>query len=85
MGAEYHRLTGRDLLRATTRKCTMKNDEVIEWAAIPPKRYGTYKWPTLEQLHRKLFQTGLPGAHDALVDVEATMRRYFKLREMGVL
>lgn len=85
LGCEYHRVTGKDPLRKIARACTMKNDEIIEWAAIPPHRYGSYKWPTLEQLHRKLFKTGVPDAHDALVDVEATVRCYFELRRRGVI
>jgi DNA polymerase III epsilon subunit-like protein len=85
LGCEFHRVAGRDPLRSKPKACTMKNDDIIEWAAIPPHRYGSYKWPTLEQLHRKLFQTGVPDAHDALVDVEATVRCYFGLRGRGVI
>lgn len=85
LGCEYHRVTGKDPLKKLRKACTMKNDDVIEWAAIPPHRYGSYKWPTLEQLHRKLFKTGVPDAHDALVDVEATVRCYFGLRAQGVI
>lgn len=85
LGCEFYRLTGKDPLRSKPKACTMKNDDIIEWARIPPKRYGTYKWPTLEQLHRKLFKTGIPDAHDALVDVEATVRCYFGLQKKGVI
>lgn len=85
LGCEYYRVTGEDPLRSLSRSCTMKNDDIIAWAAIPPKRYGSFKWPTLEQLHRKLFGKGIPAAHDALVDVEATVRCYFGLRERGVI
>jgi DNA polymerase III epsilon subunit-like protein len=85
LGCEYHRLTGKDPLKRKPKACTMKNDDIIEWAAIPPHRYGSYKWPTLEQLHHKLFKTGVPDAHDALVDVEATVRCFFGLRAQGVI
>ena len=85
LGCEYHRLTGQDPLKTVRKACTMKNDDIIEWAAIPPFRYGSYKWPTLEQLHGKLFGDGVPDAHDALVDVEATVRCYFGLRAAGVI
>ncbi len=85
LGCEFYRTTGKDALRRVRKACTMKDAAIIAWAAIPPKRYGTYKWPTLEQLHRKLFRTGIPAAHDALVDVEATVRCYFGLRERGVI
>ena len=85
LGCEYHRISGKDPLKVKPKACTMKNDDIIEWAAIPPHRYGSYKWPTLEQLHRKLFKAGVPDAHDALVDVEATVRCYFGLRSQGVI
>jgi DNA polymerase III epsilon subunit-like protein len=85
LGCEYHRVAGRDPLRSKPKACTMKNDDIIEWAGIPPFRYGSFKWPTLEQLHKKLFKTGVPDAHDALVDVEATVRCYFGLRGKGVI
>jgi len=85
LGCEYHRVSGQDPLRSKPKACTMKNDDIIEWAAIPPHRYGSYKWPTLEQLHRKLFQAGVPNAHDALVDVEATVRCFFGLLKRGVI
>ncbi|TXF84725.1 3'-5' exonuclease [Neolewinella aurantiaca] len=85
LGCEFYRSTGKDPLKRKPKACTMKNDDIIEWAAIPPFRYGSYKWPTLEQLHRKLFKAGVPDAHDALVDVEATVRCYFGLRAQGVI
>lgn len=85
LGCEYHRIIGQDPLRSKPKACTMKNDDIIEWAAIPPHRYGSYKWPTLEQLHHKLFNAGVPDAHDALVDVEATVRCFFGLLERGVI
>ncbi|MEM9928318.1 MAG: 3'-5' exonuclease [Bacteroidota bacterium] len=85
LGCEFYRSTGKDPLLRVRKACTMKDDAIIAWAAIPPKRYGTYKWPTLEQLHRKLFNTGIPAAHDALVDVEATVRCWVGLKEKGVI
>lgn len=85
LGCEFYRLTGKDPLKRKPKACTMKNDAIIAWAAIPPLRYGAYKWPKLEQLHHKLFRVGVPDAHDALVDVEATVRCYFGLRERGVI
>lgn len=85
LGCEFFRTSGKDPLLGIRKACTMKDDAIIAWAAIPPKRYGTYKWPTLEQLHRKLFNTGIPAAHDALVDVEATVRCWVGLKGEGVI
>jgi len=62
--------------------CTMK--EATNYCKIPG-RYGKYKFPTLEELHRKLFGNGFEKAHSALADVEACARCFFRLRELGVV
>jgi DNA polymerase III epsilon subunit-like protein len=46
-------------------------------------KYGKYKWPTLTELHEKLFNEGFEGAHDALADVEACGRCFFELKKLG--
>ena len=43
-----------------------------------------YKRPSLTELYRFLFGEELDGAHDALIDVRASARCYYKMREMGV-
>lgn len=63
--------------------CTMQ--ESVSFCRIPPFKWGTYKWPKLIELHEKLFDEGFDGAHDALADVSATARCFFKLKEKGVL
>ena len=47
--------------------CT--KDSSTNYCALPG-RYG-YKWPTLDELHRKLFDASMGAAHNALVDVRA--------------
>lgn len=45
-----------------------------------PKDWGTpYKWPTLQELHVKLFGETFSGAHDAFNDVKATRRCYYEM------
>ncbi len=44
-----------------------------------------YKWPTLSQLHRELFQTGYEEAHDAGADVAACAKCFFELKRRGVI
>lgn len=48
-------------------------------------RDGNFKWPSLEELYRKLFGKGYSGAHDSLNDVRATMKCFFGLVEKGVI
>lgn len=65
-------------------ECTMM--ATINYCALPfPSGRKGFKFPKLEELHTKLFGSSFDGAHDALADVSATMRCYFKLKELGVM
>ena len=61
--------------------CTMKNS--TELCKLPGK-FGKFKWPKLTELYKHLFDEEFEGAHDALADVKATRRCYYRLKEMGV-
>jgi DNA polymerase-3 subunit epsilon len=45
----------------------------------------SYKPPKLAELHRFLFDEYFEWAHDAMVDVEATMRCFLELMKRGVI
>ena len=79
--AELIRAGLTDAFARKKRCCTMK--ETADFCQLPGK-YG-YKWPSLTELHRKLFGKPFEGAHGALADAEACMRCFFQLRELGVL
>lgn len=51
----------------------------VDFCAIPGGRGGRYKWPTLTELHTKLFGKPFDDAHDAAYDVDATARCFFAL------
>ncbi len=75
LGAEmlrYNKTVGRKL----EQYCTMKHGTSI---CKLPGSYGRYKWPSLEELHRHLLGEGFDNAHDAMADVEACARCYFKM------
>lgn len=61
--------------------CTMK--ESAQYCKIPGP-YGV-KWPTLTELHTKLFGKPFEGAHDALADVGACKSAYYELKERKVM
>jgi DNA polymerase III subunit epsilon len=64
--------------------CTMKAS--TNFCALPaPYGRGAYKWPKLSELHEKLFGESFDGAHDALVDIEACARCYWKLKDHHLL
>lgn len=57
------------------RFCTMMS--TIKYVQAPGK-YGA-KFPTLSELHTKLFGVDFDGAHDALSDVKACAKCFFEL------
>ncbi|MBX7094402.1 MAG: DNA polymerase III subunit alpha [Flavobacteriales bacterium] len=60
-------------------------DESTEFCAIPGGKGGKFKWPTLTELHQKLFQSGFSEAHNASADVEATTRCFLELIRLNVI
>lgn len=71
-----------DILRKQDYLCTMEAS--TKFCAIPGP-YGKYKWPKLQELYFKIFGEEFEGAHDALYDVEAMVKCYFKLKELEVI
>jgi len=61
-----------------------KNDQTTDYCAIPGGRGGKFKWPTLTELHQKLFNKGFDQAHNAAFDVEATTRVFFEIIKRGI-
>ncbi len=62
--------------------CTMKTTVdfcSIQWNGL------RFKYPKLWELHKKLFWEYFVGAHDAMVDVEATQKCFLELEKKGVL
>lgn len=88
MAAAFHRVSMDDIVvRQKTimeNVCTMKPaTQVVKVLHKNPRTDTDYKWPKLEECIRFFFDESLEGAHDALVDVRACIRVYFKLKEMG--
>lgn len=81
IGAEFLRTERRNRLVDLNKICTMET--TVDFCAIPSG--NRFKFPKLEELHRKLFNEGFEGAHNALVDVEAMVRCFWALKEKGVV
>ena len=60
-------------------------NESTEYCAIPGGKGGKFKYPTLSELHEKLFGHKFEEAHNAAADVEATTRCFFKLCDLKVI
>ncbi len=81
MGAEYLRKMIPSAIISKPKIDT--KDESTQFCAIPGGR--GFKWPTLSELHRKLFNYDFADAHDAAADVEATTRAFLELVLLGVI
>jgi DNA polymerase III subunit epsilon len=82
LGAEYHRLHfGDNPLADKPTVCTMQL--LTQWCKIPGP-YG-YKWPTLQELHERLFGTRFDNAHSAEADVVACAKCYQEAIRRGIL
>ena len=80
MGAELLRNGLENSLHEKEHICTMNAS--TEFCKIPGP-YG-YKWPKLEELHNILFSESF-NAHDALDDIKATARCFWKLKNKNVI
>lgn len=80
-GAEFLRKKMTNAIPCKMRICTMISS--TDFCALDGP-YG-YKWPKLSELHYKLFGTGFEESHNAAVDINATARCFWELRQMGVI
>ncbi|MBT4881569.1 MAG: DNA polymerase III subunit alpha, partial [Flavobacteriales bacterium] len=60
-------------------------DDATNFCAIPGGRGGRFKWPSLTELHTKLFGEAFAEAHNASADVEATARCFLELIRLSVI
>lgn len=81
IGAEFLRNGLTNPIPGKARICTMQR--TINFCAIPGP-YG-YKWPSLQDLHRKLFGTSFTGAHNAATDIQMTCKCFWELRRRGMI
>ena len=65
--------------------CTM--NESTNYCKLPKKMASSpwYKRPKLWELHKKLFWEYFIWAHDAMTDVEATLRSFLELVKLNVI
>jgi len=81
VGAEFIRKNIPNKLFQTNRICTMK--ESTGYCRIPG-HYG-YKWPKLSELHIELFGEDFEEAHNAAVDINATAKCFWKMKELEII
>lgn len=62
--------------------CTMK--QTVDYCKLPGN-WERFKYPKLWELYKKLFWEYFLGAHDAIVDVEATLKAFLELHKLQVV
>ena len=82
VAAEYIRTGMDNPMFRTERICLMQ--ESTYFCKIPNRR-GSYKWPSLTELHAICFQQRYSPANNARADVIATARCFIKLMKTGQL
>jgi DNA polymerase-3 subunit epsilon len=75
VGAEYLRKNYKNPIPSKKMICTMAS--TTNYCAIEGK-YG-YKWPSLQELHYKIFSNNFEDAHDASIDVAITYKCFKEL------
>lgn len=81
MGAEFLRYRMVNSIDGKKKICTM--EKTTDYVAI--QGYYGNKWPSLSELHRKLFGEDFEEAHDASADIKATARCFWEAKRLGVL
>jgi len=81
LGAELLRKKIKSNFNRKRKLCTMQSS--TDYCRLPGP-YG-YKWPTLSELHIKLFGEGFDNAHDASVDINATEKCFWEMRKIGLI
>ena len=84
-------ITGCELLRLgqdnvlPAKKIIDTKEVSTDFCALPGGKGGRFKWPTLTELHHKLFGNTFAEAHDAAYDVDATAKCFFGLLSHRVM
>ena len=79
--AEMFRMGIKTSLQYKKSICTMESS--TNFCQIPGK--VGYKWPKLSDLHIKLFGRDFEEAHSAIIDIEATARCFWRLKELKII
>ena len=82
VGAELIRLGKKDVMQTKTSRCTMESS--TDFCKIYA-RNGGYKWPKLQELHKKLFDCEFEDAHNSMSDVTATLDCFRELKKRGIM
>ncbi len=78
IGAEFLRKNMDNVIECKKKICT--KESTTNFCALPDN-----KWPTLAELHCKLFNKHFDEAHNAATDIIATAKCFWELKKRGVI
>ena len=81
IGAEFLRTKKHNPISSKKLICTMES--TTNYCSIEGK-YG-YKWPSLQELHYKIFNDYFEDAHDAFIDVNITYKCFIELLKNKII
>lgn len=82
VGCEFFRKNSIDPLKFKKAIDTMISS--TEFCAIQ-NRYGEYKWPKLQELHKKLFGYTFEDAHNSWTDIKVTERCFWEMKKRKII
>ncbi len=82
VSSEFHRKGIAHTLGASDKYCLMQE---ATWYCKLPSKIGGYKWPTLQEVHAKVFGTRYANANNALGDVSACTVCFFALLDLQAI
>jgi len=85
INAEFIRSKMNTPLLEKEKYCTMTSPEIVAYCKIPSSSGIGYKWPSLFELHNKLFKKSFEDSHNAAADVDACINCYFALKEKKII
>lgn len=81
IGAELVRMGQEDVMEEKQSFCTMLLG--TNYCHIPG--YYGYKYPKLQELHKKLFSVNFDDDHNSLADVRATVKCFWEMNRIGLI
>lgn len=80
--SEFYRKNISHVLGACEKYCLMQE---ATWYCKLPSKTGGYKWPTLQEVHAKVFGNRYANANNALGDVSACVVCFFALLDLEAI
>lgn len=82
IGAEFSRASLRHSLDTADKYCLMQE---ATWFCKIPGKDGKYKWPSLQDIHTKIFEARYANAGDAQTDVATATVCFFALLDLEAI